>query len=144
MKTKDILFSFPGNHRTGYCRVRLFKSSDGGQVAILTSLTDWLPTVSVTNAVEDIREELIKQRFIRSSTTIIEHYERSQSGMAESFDVVTFPGPHWRTIDGREVQRLVNSDFDELTRSTISDPEYHAEISQIREESDLPPLRITR
>lgn len=145
MKTEDILLSFPGNHSPGYCRVRLFKSGDGKQIAILTSLSDWLPTVSVTNAVEDIRGELINRRLIRASTMIIEHYEPSKSGPAESFDVVTFsPGPNWSRIESREVQRLIDSDFDELARSTIASPDYHAEISHILEENDLPPLRVTR
>ncbi len=86
------------------CRIRIFCNIKQESYAVFTDL-DNNTGPSVTNSVEDIWQDLLKQGHIREDTKVIEHYE-SELFRGESFDWVTFDKsnkPSWKKTRRSEI-----------------------------------------
>lgn len=102
MKLNDFIFRFKNNGlvcNAGIYRVRTFVNTAAEVYVVITEL-DENTSISVTNAVEVLVAELIKQQKIPVQANIIEHYPKS-IGFSQSFDYVTFNQngqPFWHSI----------------------------------------------
>jgi hypothetical protein len=95
---------------TTRCRLRLFRSAGGRQVAVVTELAE-NTGASVTNAAEDVWRALAR-RLDTTRFTMVEHYgpESGHAGAGEeTFDVVTVANgkPGWQPITADDLHRLM-------------------------------------
>lgn len=140
MKISDLIFLFPplsGCRHQGLCRVRLFVSPRGA-VAVLTDLGDKNTGVSVTNAVELIRETLVARGIIGSEAILIEHYE-PEGFRPATFDVVTISRngyAEWDPITLEEASSLAGCDAAELMERTLENRRLCGEIERARKAID--------
>ena len=76
MKINDFIFRFRSNgiiSNAGICRVRTFLNAACEVYVVLSELNE-NPSTSVTNAVELLVSELIRQQKIPVQAKILEHY----------------------------------------------------------------------
>lgn len=120
MKLTDFIFTFGREYntlsKTAICRVRLFTNKQGEIYAVISEL-DENPSVSVTNAIETIHSQLVKEKKIPPESKIIEHYPKSYLGFPESFDLVEYTSagaPQWKSIAYSHILELLECTKDEF------------------------------
>lgn len=103
MKLTDFIFTFRHDcntsSKTAICRVRLFINKQMEIYAVISDL-DENPSISVTNAIELIHSQLLKENKIPPTSKIIDHSPKSLC-FPESFDLVEYTSvgaPQWKSI----------------------------------------------
>ncbi|NYB73417.1 DUF4263 domain-containing protein [Sedimentibacter hydroxybenzoicus DSM 7310] len=125
MKISDFIFEFPTHSRyPGLCRVRIFVSSEGNIVSVLTDIGDKNPSSSVTNSIESICQSLIQKGLVTDSTLFIEHYEDDVFDLSHTFDIIEFNSgcPQWHSVGFKKVKILLSCDDEEflcLTKDNV-------------------------
>lgn len=146
MKINDFIFRFRCKGALsayGICRVRLFVNQQAEVYAVLSELEE-NPSVSVTNAVERICEQLVDAKKIPAQARIIEHYPPAKF-FPQSFDLVTLHGtgrPDWQSISRKAAETLLDCGPEEFSEDGPEDPRLQAEIRQALE--GTPALRVLR
>lgn len=124
MKINDFIFRFEydlGISKGGICRVRTFINSNCDVYVVLTEL-ECNPSISVTNAIEDIYQQLILSNKIPRTAIIIEHYPPS-GFLAEEFAMVTFDSgmiPAWCALSHTKVVEWLECEEDEFGHNQMS------------------------
>ncbi|UZH02622.1 DUF4263 domain-containing protein [Pantoea anthophila] len=135
MKVSDFIFQFKINHFSrdeALCRIRIF-ANNNTLFALLTDLGDKSGPTSVTNSVENIREQLIEKGFIDGKTVIIEHYEKLYSGYG-TFDLVTFGrnnSPEWKKTTLKKTQELLDCSHEELLDYTLKNERLFRQVEKL-------------
>lgn len=99
----------------GIYRVRTFMNSKNEIYVVLSEL-DENPSVSVTNSIEFIVNELIYQNKIPFKSKIIEHYS-SALFYSEEFDLVTFDSnmkPNWKPASFKTISEVLECSDEEF------------------------------
>lgn len=145
MKLCDFIFRFKAPSwcitPAGICRVRLFSGRGGDFYAVLTEL-DENPSVSVTNAIENIRRQLIANKKIPEVSQIVDHFE-GPAFFTHKFDLVTFTPdghPEWRGLSRTRIEALLECSPTEFDLSTDKDPWLQAEIRKALD--GIPPIKV--
>ncbi len=117
MKINDFIFRYRARITStpGIYRVRTFLNSKNEIYVVLSEL-DENPATSVTNIIEFLVNQLIKQNKIPSESKIIEHYS-SDSFFPEEFDLVTFAfgtKPIWESLSFKKVLELLECTNEEF------------------------------
>ena len=73
---REEKYNYPGYHRSSsYCKLELYKRSDGMYIAVCTELAD-NPGTSVTNQCEVLATQIIKQYNLHPEVLLfVEHYD---------------------------------------------------------------------
>ena len=102
------------------------------------------PSISITNAVELIRGQLLEQRKIPELSQIIDHYS-SPLFFSNEFNLVTFTPegcPEWHGLSRTRVEALLECDPGEFDFSPEKDAWLQSEIRQALD--GIPPIKTYR
>ncbi|MCL2571240.1 MAG: DUF4263 domain-containing protein [Defluviitaleaceae bacterium] len=86
MVISDFIFNNSKKASNCFCRVRICVNGLGDVCAVLTDISNYISSNSVTNSVEDLHEALLYKGHIPEKAEIYEHYEDYMLG--SSFDRV--------------------------------------------------------
>lgn len=135
MKISDFIFKFKSRisgHQDALCRVRIFFNCNSS-FAVITDLKE-KHYISITNAIEDIRNQLIEKGLIDKKTIVIEHYEQSSIRFYDTFDLVHFDknnAPSWRPLTRKKIFKLLKCDLFTFGKCTFEDKRLFEQIEYL-------------
>ena len=135
MKINDFIYEFNGsnwNTKNFICRARLFINQDN-KFMLLTDLGDKSVSTSITNCIESIRKNLLRDGHICENTQLIEHYQDRISSYGE-FDLVHFSDDKtaWEKISISSLTQKLGCAESELLDHTLKNQRHFKKIEQIR------------
>lgn len=141
MKINDYVFRFStngANRNDAIFRVRQFVSSNLKIYLILTELSEKNPSQSITNAIENVRLQLIEKGLITEEAVVLEHYDRDYP-RGGTFDFVSFDKqnkPTWEKTELSKVCDLLECEYEEFLIQSLNIRKIYLEVEQIRHEID--------
>ena len=135
MKINDFIYEFNGdswNTKNFICRARLFIHQNN-KFMLLTDLGDKSVSTSITNCIETIRANLLRDGHICEETRLIEHYQDRISSYGE-FDLVQISDEKttWKKISISSLTERLGCSENELLDHTLKNQRLFKKIEQIR------------
>jgi len=156
MKVTDFIFRFKTGSigaSAAFCRVRVFVNKNADIFVVLTDLQE-NHSVSVTNALEYIHQQLVETEKIPETAKIIEHYPGSFLDR-QTFDIITYDtqgAPSWSPVSFSKVIELLECnkhEFDDYKNDKRGQKEIYDVINgipkiEIYEYTEMPEITERR
>lgn len=114
LKSSHEVFQFiDPNQRTGKCDLEIIRT--GAAVICIASERKDNPAMSITNAIEYVVAQVVKQHALDVHQVIwIEHYPAQKGTRKESYDLATFKMTAKRTLTGTQWRPMTKDDWEEF------------------------------